>query len=216
MGSEQTPRLDDSGGEVPGLDRDDLEDDPIAQFQAWFERAGEVNPMPEAMTLATVGNRGRPDARMVLLKGAGRDGFRFFTHYRGTKAEQIAQNPAAALVFHWPELHRQVRIRGRIEKLGADESDDYFASRDRVSQIGAWASPQSQVLKGGRAELEQYTTKAEEGFITEPEIPRPDHWGGYLVKPEEIEFWQGRPGRLHDRFIYRLKRRRWRIERLAP
>ena len=216
MGSDQTPRLDAPDGDVPRLDSDDLDDDPIAQFLAWFDQAEAVNPMPEAMTLATVDGKGRPDARMVLLKGADHDGFRFFTHYQGSKADQIAENPAVALVFNWPELHRQVRIRGKVEKLGAEESDAYFASRDRTSQIGAWASPQSQVLNEGRAELERYTTKAEEGFITEQDIPRPEHWGGYLVKPEGFEFWQGRRGRLHDRFVYRPKRRRWKIERLAP
>lgn len=216
MNSDRTPRLDAPDGEVPGLNRKDLDDDPIAQFLSWFDQAGSVSPMPEAMTLATVWGDGRPDARMVLLKEADREGFRFFTHYEGPKADQIAGNAAAALVFHWPELHRQVRVRGTVGKLDAEESDAYFASRDRASQIGAWASPQSQVLKGGRDELEQYTARTEAGFISEQEIERPEHWGGYLLRPEEIEFWQGRPARLHDRFLYRLDGDRWQVDRLAP
>lgn len=216
MHADQPSRLDDQDSGELWLDREDLVADPIELFSAWFARAAEVNSMPEAMTLATVDEDGRPDARMVLLKGADQKGFRFFTHYVGTKASQLERNSSATLVFHWPELHRQVRIRGTVEKLDPGESDAYFATRDRTSQIGAWASPQSRVLEEGRAELERYTARTEENFAADDPIPRPEHWGGYIVRPETIEFWQGRRGRLHDRFLYRQERRRWRIDRLAP
>jgi pyridoxamine 5'-phosphate oxidase len=197
------------------LSRADLEPDPVEQFRVWFSDVAGVNRMPEAMTLATVDADGMPDARMVLLKGADAEGFRFFTNYDGTKAAQIGENPLAALVFHWPELQRQVRIRGRVERLAPGESNAYFASRDRDSQIGAWASPQSRPLEGGREELERNTAQAELIFSDKP-VDRPDHWGGFLVRPDEIEFWQGRSARLHDRFRYQREVAGWRIERLAP
>ncbi len=197
------------------LNRAELLDGPIEQFRAWFADAAAVNRMPEAMTLATVDTDGMPDARMVLLKGVDREGFRFFTNYEGTKAAQIESSPLAALVFHWPELQRQVRVRGAVERLSAKESDEYFASRDRASQIGAWASPQSRPLEGGREELERNTTQAELIFSERP-VDRPERWGGFLVRPCQIEFWQGRPARLHDRFRYRLEGPNWMIERLAP
>ena len=198
------------------LDHADLDPDPIVQFGRWFEQAGAVSDMPEAMTLATVDPEGRPDARMVLLKAAGPDGFRFFTNYDGVKAGQLEANPAAALVFHWPVLDRQVRVRGKVARLSPEDSDAYFATRDRASQVGAWASPQSRVLEAGRTELDRLAAETVARFEGVEEIPRPPHWGGYLVEPDRIEFWQGRRARLHDRFRYERDGSGWRILRLAP
>jgi len=197
------------------LRRSDLSPDPVEQFRIWFEEAGKFNDMPEAMALATVDAAGRPDARMVLLKGAERDGFRFFTNYEGAKAGQITANPAAALAFNWPELSRQVRIRGDVERLDEGQSDAYFATRDRASQIGAWASPQSRALED-RGELERLTGEVAAKYPEGSEIPRPPNWGGFLLRPDQFEFWQGRPARLHDRFRYSAEAGGWRIERLAP
>jgi len=174
-------------------------------------------PLPEAMTLATVDGDGRPDARMVLLKGTGPDGFRFFTNYEGVKAGQIEASGHAALVFFWAPLDRQVRVRGSIAKLDPEASDAYFASRDRASRIGAWASPQSRPIPDGREALEALAAEAAERF-GDGEVPRPDHWGGYVVEPLQIEFWQGRGARLHDRFRYSRtgSGADWEISRLAP
>lgn len=198
------------------LSREDLDDDPIAQFEEWFEQAAAVNPMPEAMCIATVDDQGMPDARMVLLKGVDREGFRFFTNYEGVKAAQIEARPLAALVFHWVELDRQVRVRGPIEKTSEAQSDEYYASRGRGSQIGAWASPQSRPLGDPRAELDDLTHQAEKRFEDVDPIPRPPHWGGYVIRPVQIEFWQGRRARLHDRFRYLPDGDGWSIRRLAP
>lgn len=206
----------------PGLDREDLDTDPIAQFRKWFARATEVSPMPEAMAIATVDPSGSPDARMVLLKGVDETGFRFFTNYQGIKADQLAATPRAALVFHWVELDRQVRIRGEVQRLEAGESDAYYASRDRLSKVGAWASPQSQPLDDDRISLDSLSEAAEARFEGVDEIPRPPHWGGYRIVPEAVEFWQGRQGRLHDRFLYTRDgvgddgESRWQVNRLAP
>ncbi len=206
----------------PGLDRDDLDADPFTQFRIWFDRAAEVSPMPEAMAIATVDPAGSPDARMVLLKGVDETGFRFFTNYEGVKAAQLASTPRAALVFHWVELDRQVRIRGEVQKLEAAESDAYYASRDRLSKVGAWASPQSQPLADDRSALDALSEAADARFEGVEEVPRPPHWGGYRLVPEAIEFWQGRQGRLHDRFLYTRDgvtddgESRWKIQRLAP
>ena len=206
----------------PGLERGDLDADPFTQFEKWFDRAAEVSPMPEAMSIATVDPSGSPDARMVLLKGVDETGFRFFTNYEGVKAGQLLATPRAALVFHWVELDRQVRIRGEVQKLEAAESDAYFDSRDRLSRVGAWASPQSQPLGDDRASLDSLSEAAEARFEGVEEIPRPPHWGGYRLVPEAIEFWQGRQGRLHDRFLYTRNgiaedgESRWKIQRLAP
>lgn len=201
--------------DIPELRRDDLHPDPFAQFSAWAERAAAEVPLPEAMTLATVDADGRPDARMVLLKGAGPDGFRFFTNYESEKARQLAATPHAALVIYWRELDRQVRARGEVERLEADASDAYFATRPRDSQVGAWASPQSRPVDS-RAQLEAMLADQEARFAG-AEVRRPPHWGGFVLRPRTVEFWQGQPGRLHDRFRYRRDESGgWLIERLAP
>jgi pyridoxamine 5'-phosphate oxidase len=199
--------------ENPPLDREHLADDPLEQFAAWFGEAQEAVPLAEAMTLATVDADGSPDARMVLLKGFGPDGFRFFTNYESAKGEQLAANSRAALVVYWRELDRQVRIRGEVERLSPDDSDAYFASRPRDSQIAAAISPQSRPVE--REELDRrYVELAVELGESPPE--RPEQWGGYLLHPDVIEFWQGREGRMHDRFRYTREDGSWRIERLAP
>jgi pyridoxamine 5'-phosphate oxidase len=200
----------------PLLRRADLAEDPIEQFDRWYRSAEREVPLPEAMTLATVDADGAPDARMVLLKGHGTEGFRFFTNYESAKAVQIAADPRAALVIYWRELDRQVRVRGTLERLSAADSDDYFASRLRESRLGAWASPQSQPLPG-RDALEQRLAEVENEWTGEGGIPRPDHWGGFLLRHETVEFWQGQRARLHDRFLYtRGPAGDWLIERLAP
>jgi pyridoxamine 5'-phosphate oxidase len=199
---------------MPALDRGDLDLDPIVQFGAWFDYARREVELPEAMTLATVDGGGAPDARMVLLKGVDERGFRLFTNRDSNKAMQIAASPRAALVVYWRELDRQVRVRGPISELDDEESDAYFASRPRDSQLGAWASPQSRPI-ASRTELDQHLDEVEARFA-DRKVPRPPHWGGYLIEPEEVEFWQGRIGRLHDRFRYTRERSEWRIERLAP
>jgi pyridoxamine 5'-phosphate oxidase len=200
--------------DMPELRRANLAADPIVQFGAWFEDASESAPLPEVITLATVDDRGAPDARMVLLKGVGPDGFRFFTNYESAKAGQLDGSRAAAIVAYWRELDRSVRARGSIERLGPADSDAYFATRPRGSQLGAWASPQSHPV-GGREELDRLLAAAEERFEG-GDVPRPGHWGGYLLRPVTIEFWQGRVGRLHDRFLYTRQGDGWRIDRLGP
>ena len=198
---------------MPRLDRGDLLGDPIAQFSAWWTDAEEV-PLRDAMTLATVDAESRPDGRMVLLKGFGTLGFRFFTNYESAKAAQLDAAGHAALVIYWRELDRQVRVRGSIERLDAAASDEYFASRPRDSQLGAWASPQSRPL-ADRAELDSRLAEVTERF-GDSGVPRPEDWGGYVVRHESVEFWQGQVGRLHDRYRYRLADGAWRIERLGP
>ncbi len=199
--------------DMPRLDRADLMGDPIAQFSAWWTDA-EGMPLREAMTLATVDSDGRPDARMVLLKGFGAVGFRFFTNYESAKAAQLDAAGHAALVLYWRELDRQVRVRGPIVRLDAAGSDEYFATRPRDSQLGAWASPQSRPI-ADRAELDTRLAEAAKRFdgLT---VDRPEHWGGYVVRHETVEFWQGQVGRLHDRFRYRMEGNEWKIERLGP
>jgi pyridoxamine 5'-phosphate oxidase len=202
--------------EHPLLRRADLAADPIVQFDRWYQPAEREVPLVDAMTLATVGLDGAPDARMVLLKGYGPDGFRFFTNYGSAKAAEIAADSRAALVVYWREHDRQVRVRGSVERLPAADSDVYFANRDRASRIGAWASPQSRPLPG-RDALEASLREIEERWEGEEDIPRPEHWGGFLVRHETVEFWQGQRARLHDRFLYtRGPANGWRIERLAP
>jgi pyridoxamine 5'-phosphate oxidase len=198
---------------MPPLRREELDPDPIAQFRDWFERAEEEAVLPDAVALATVDERGAPDARMVLLKGFGGDGFRFFTNYESAKGRQLEAGPAA-IVAYWRELDRQVRIRGPVERLAGADSDAYFATRTRPSQLGAWASPQSRPIES-RAELDRRAVEAEDRFEG-GDVPRPAHWGGYLLRPESMEFWQGQVARMHDRFLYTRDGDDWRIERLGP
>lgn len=199
-----------------GLNEADAATDPFTQFRAWFDAALQANlPEPNAMTLATATPDGVPSARVVLLKGVDERGFVFFTNYESRKGNELAANPHAALVFYWPELERQVRIEGDVERVSAEESDAYFQSRPFGSRIGAWASAQSRPIEG-RAWLEQRVAELEARYA-DGDIPRPPYWGGYRVIPRAVEFWQGRPSRLHDRLRYtRQDDGSWRIERLSP
>jgi pyridoxamine 5'-phosphate oxidase len=189
---------------------------PIEQFQKWFKEAQQAEVMEvNAMCLSTVDAEGRPDARIVLLKDVTDRGFTFYTNYESHKGHELERTPFAALTFFWPELQRQIRIRGAVEKVSEATSEEYFQSRPRGSQIGAWTSPQSQEISG-RGTLEVREKEFEERFKGK-EIPKPDHWGGYRVSPEAIEFWQGRPSRLHDRIFYKVQSSGdWKRSRLAP
>jgi pyridoxamine 5'-phosphate oxidase len=199
--------------EFPPLRQADLAADPFDQFARWYELAAREVPLADAMTLATTGD-GAPDARMVLLKGLA-DGFRFFTNLESAKAGQIGADPRGALIVFWREHDRQVRARGRIERLSAADSDVYFAGRPRESRLGAWASPQSRPL-ADRADLDRRLAEVREHFADTEEIPRPDFWGGFVLQPRTVEFWQGQQARLHDRFLYTREDGDWRIQRLAP
>jgi pyridoxamine 5'-phosphate oxidase len=200
--------------DMPPLHRSALDDDPIEQFRDWYEQAVQEVPLVDAMALATVDAEGVPDVRMVLLKGFGPEAFRFFTNLSSAKAKQLEANHRAALVLYWRELDRQVRVRGPVEPLPVAASDEYFASRPREAQIGAWASPQSEPIPD-RAALDARVEDVEDRFSGR-EVPRPDSWGGYALRPEQIEFWQGQAARLHDRFLYTREDDGWRLERLAP
>lgn len=197
------------------LSEESVKKDPFRQFGKWMHEAIEAKVMePNAMTLASVSDDGQPDARIVLLRDFHVRGFSFFTNYKSAKGQEIAANRKVCLNFFWPELQRQVRIIGSVKKLSPKESDAYFASRPRESQIGAHASAQSHPLTG-RGELENRVKMIADMFQGQ-KIPRPKHWGGYLVVPSHIEFWQGRPNRLHDRIVYQKKRGKWTISRLNP
>lgn len=198
-----------------GLQEEDLAPGPIEQFQRWLALAAEADPNDyTSMTLATADREGRPSARIVLLKGCDERGFVFYSNYQSRKGREMEENPSVALLFYWPAFERQVRIEGRVEKVSREESEAYYRTRPRGSRIGAWASRQSTVI-GGRAELEEKVRALEERFPDD--IPLPEDWGGYRVVPERIEFWQGRPDRLHDRLRYRrLPDGSWTVERLSP
>ena len=194
----------------------EIERDPIKQFDKWWQDAAAANiPELNAMTLATASSDGVPSARIMLLKGFSEKGFVFFTNYDSYKGRQLTENPKACLVFFWKELERQVRVTGILEKVSSEESDSYFHSRPKASQVGAITSPQSHVIESREWLDERYKRLTEE--LAGENIERPLHWGGFLVKPVIIEFWQGRPGRLHDRIQYSLSDNgSWKIERLAP
>jgi pyridoxamine 5'-phosphate oxidase len=192
-----------------------LSQDPLEQFEHWFAEAKRAGvEVPEAMTLATADAEGAPSARMVLLKGAGEDGFVFYTGYGSRKSEELEQNPRAALVFYWRPLGRQVRVEGSVERVSEAESAGYFATRPRGSQLAAWASHQSRPLES-REELERRYAELEREY-EDRDVPLPPHWGGYRLHPEAIEFWEHRENRLHDRIRYTRAREGWKVERLSP
>jgi pyridoxamine 5'-phosphate oxidase len=198
-----------------GLSEEDVNPDPFKQFSVWLEDALAAKlPQPLGMALATATGDGRPSVRMVLLRGVSEKGFCFFTNYESRKAGELQTNPRAALVFYWAELDRQVRVEGTIERLSAEESDAYFQTRPRGSQLGAWASPQSQIIPNRELlerNLQELTAKYSSG-----QVPRPPHWGGYRLVPQAIEFWAGGDNRLHDRLRYTRDGQGWTVQRLAP
>ena len=198
------------------LDQSTIEKNPIVQFEKWFHEALEAEVMEaNAMTLSTVTESGRPTTRIVLLKGIEQNKFLFYTNYQSQKGKELDNNPACALTFFWPELERQVRIEGISERLESSVSKVYFQSRPRSSQVGAWASPQSTIIKD-RSLLEERAREIEKRFAGKETLPKPNQWGGYAIEPHEIEFWQGRPSRLHDRIVYYRSENEWVVHRLAP
>ena len=198
------------------LNEADVLPDPLGQFARWFEEAVQSElPEPNAMTLATANRSGRPSARTVLLKGVDAEGFVFYTNYESRKGNDLADNPQAALLFTWLELERQIRIEGAVEKISPEQSLAYFQSRPLGSQIGAWASPQSQIISD-RNVLENRSAQLQEQYAGADALPLPPFWGGYLLRPDRLEFWQGRESRLHDRIDYVLENGHWNIQRLAP
>jgi pyridoxamine 5'-phosphate oxidase len=203
-------------GANPPLDEKTIDRDPIKLFRNWFDAAlASGSRLPESMTLSTATRDGKPSARVVLLKKVDADGFVFYTNYRSAKAKELEENPQAALVFYWAGLDRQVRVEGTVIRVSAAESDQYFKTRPRESQLGALASPQSDVIES-REVLENRLRELEEAFRNR-KVERPAHWGGYRLKPGRIEFWENRPGRLHDRIVYDLQPNgSWNIKRLAP
>src|SRR5882724_1522389 len=198
------------------IDEQTVDREPLPLFQRWLDEARQAGiKLAEEMTLATATADGKPSARLVLLKQADETGFVFYTNYNSMKARELDSNPQAALVFYWPQLERQVRVEGEVERTGTDESDAYFKTRPRESQIGALASPQSEVI-ASRETLQQKADELEKVYEGR-EVARPAHWGGYRLLPQRIEFWKGRPGRLHDRIVYeRHVDGSWSIKRLAP
>lgn len=211
--------------ETSGLDVDDLSADPVVQWQRWHDEALNAGVAePNAMTLSTIGLDDVPDARIVLVRGIDASGLAFYTNYDSVKSQQLSRQAVAAVTFSWLDLHRQVRARGTIHQMSSDESDAYFATRPRGSQLGAWSSPQSETIPDRRT-LDARILATEKRFAGVKQIPRPDNWGGWRLSPTEWEFWQGRPSRLHDRLRYTTDGRRshvgavdgaWTIERLAP
>ncbi|HEY9821916.1 MAG TPA: pyridoxamine 5'-phosphate oxidase [Candidatus Sericytochromatia bacterium] len=201
---------------LQGLRETDVNPNPFEQFKIWFEQALSAQlPEPNAMTIATATRDGKPHTRIVLLKDYDQRGFVFYTNYESHKGQQLVQNPWGAIAFWWAELERQVRIEGRVEQVSPQEADAYFRSRPKGSQLGAWASNQSQVIDS-REVLEQRLQQLKEEYENK-DVPRPPHWGGFRVIPDEIEFWQGRPSRLHDRLLYRRgEDGKWTIQRLSP
>jgi len=198
-----------------GITDDDLPADPVPMLVRWVDEAieSEVNE-PNAMSLATISETGQPNVRVVLLKGIENNTLEFYTNYLSQKGKELEKNPVAAVAFWWPELERQVRVRGRVKKLTREESEDYFQSRPRESQIGAWVSDQSSPVES-RDQLKEKVKSVESRFKGGA-VPTPDFWGGYSIQIDEIEFWQGRPGRLHDRILYNLSDKKWKKERLQP
>lgn len=198
------------------LDQTDVNKNPVAQFEKWFDEALKSQALePNAMTLSTITETGKPSARIVLLKGIENNSFLFYTNYQSQKGKELDANPACALTFFWPELERQVRIEGVCTRVAETTSVNYFKSRPRGSQLGAWASPQSSLIKN-RELLETRVKELEKRFEGKETLPKPKQWGGYAVEPLEIEFWQGRPSRLHDRIVYYKTDGKWTIHRLAP
>jgi pyridoxamine 5'-phosphate oxidase len=201
---------------MSSLDTSDVNKNPIIQFNKWFSEAINAAVMePNAMTLATVNEQGRPTSRVVLLKGVEQDQFVFYTNYQSRKGKELDHHAFCSLNFFWPELERQVRIEGTASRVSEEKSTQYFQSRPRGSQIGAWASPQSTPI-ASRALLEERVQRLEEKFKGQEMLPKPHQWGGYAITPFMIEFWQGRPSRLHDRILYTLVDGTWQIHRLAP